>query len=58
MSTFVTRESDVDPLKAKQSMTDKCVYFCAKGIRMFYIMQGEGFVALAQELINVGASRR
>lgn len=44
------------PLKTKQAVTEKCVYMCAKDIRPFYFVQGEGFLELAQELINVGAT--
>ncbi|CAM4672842.1 unnamed protein product [Leuciscus chuanchicus] len=45
------------PLKTKQAVTEKCVYMCAKDIRPFYFVQGDGFLELAQELINVGATR-
>lgn len=53
MSKFMAQKV---PLKTKQAVTEKCVYMCAKDIRPFYVVKGDGFVELAQELINVGAT--
>ena len=44
------------PLKTKQAVTEKRVYMCAKDIRPFYFVQGDGVLELAQELINFGAT--
>lgn len=54
MSSFVTFPSN--PLRARQAITEKCVEFCCRDIRPFYVVSGQGFERLAQELINVGAT--
>ncbi|KAL0179893.1 hypothetical protein M9458_025335, partial [Cirrhinus mrigala] len=54
MSSFVTSPSI--PLRARQALTEKCIEFCCKDIRPFYVLSGHGFQALAQELINVGGT--
>ena len=58
VATFFTARPKVMPLtqKVKQNVTKKCVYFCCKDIRPFNIVNGDGFVELAQELIYVGAT--
>ncbi|KAG5265223.1 hypothetical protein AALO_G00262780 [Alosa alosa] len=52
--TFVTIQSI--PMKARQALTEKCEEFCCRDIRPFYVVSGQGFQAIAQELINVGAT--
>ena len=42
------------PKAAKESVTAKCVDFVCKDIRPFAVVSGEGFLQLAQALINVG----
>ncbi|CAL9699746.1 unnamed protein product [Knipowitschia caucasica] len=54
MTSFITVPKV--PQRLKQAITDKCVDFCTKDLRPFYTVSGEGFQALAQELINIGAS--
>lgn len=44
------------PSKVKSLITDKCVNFCCMDIRSFETVAGNGFIQLAQELINVGAT--
>lgn len=39
----------------KEKVNKKCVQVCAKDLRPFNFVQGEGFVELAQEFINIGA---
>jgi len=41
--------------KAKKQITTSVVQFCAKDIRPFNIVEGEGFKGVARELINIGA---
>ena len=54
MSSFVT--SPTIPMRVKQALTEKCVGFCCKDIRPFYVVSGQGFQELAQELVNIGAT--
>lgn len=42
------------PKAAKQHVTEKCVDFVCRDIRPFNAIEGEGFLELAQSLINVG----
>lgn len=42
------------PKATKELITEKCVQFACKDIRPFAVVGGEGFVQLAQALINVG----
>jgi hypothetical protein len=42
------------PKSAKDTITRKCVEFVSKDIRPFTTVNGEGFLQLAQALINVG----
>ena len=42
------------PKAAKDRVTDKCVEFVCKDIRPFTTVAGDGFVELAQTLINMG----
>lgn len=42
------------PKNVKHGITLKCVDFVCKDLRPFSIVKGEGFMALAQALINVG----
>lgn len=42
------------PKAAKETITDKCVDFICRDIRPFTIVEGQGFIELAQALINVG----
>lgn len=44
------------PMQTKEKVTEKCVEFCCKDIRPFRCIEGRGFVELAQQLINVGAT--
>lgn len=53
--SFVTTEKTI-PMRVKQAITEKCVDFCCRDIRPFNVVSGEGFQALAQEQINVGAT--
>ncbi len=54
MSSFVTPPSI--PVRVKQALTEKCLEFCCRDIRPFYVVSGKGFQGLAQELISVGAT--
>ena len=38
----------------KSHITDKCAEFVCKDIRSFETVSGDGFIALAQSVINVG----
>jgi hypothetical protein len=42
------------PTAAKTHITERCVDFVCKDIRPFTVVEGEGFLELAQALINVG----
>ena len=44
------------PASAKTQVKEKCVDFCCEDIRSFQTVAGEGFIGLAQELINIGAT--
>lgn len=55
VASFFTTEKNI-PRRTKSEVTEKCVRFCCKDIRPFYVVHGDGFVELAQELINVGAA--
>jgi len=44
------------PQRAKQKLTEKCVEYCCKDIRPFRSIEGGGFIELAQQLINIGAT--
>jgi len=44
------------PQRDKQKLTEKCVEYCCKDIRPFRSIEGEGFIELAQQLINIGAT--
>ncbi|KAK7130430.1 hypothetical protein R3I93_019921 [Phoxinus phoxinus] len=44
------------PQHAKQKLTEKCVEYCCKDIRPFRSIEGAGFIELAQQLIQIGAT--
>ncbi|KAG7495041.1 Transposable element Hobo transposase [Solea senegalensis] len=43
------------PTQVKSEVTDACVDLCCQDLRPFDIVSGDGFRAVAQSLINVGA---
>ncbi len=53
MSDFFTKSV---PAICKDRITEKCVEFCCEDIRSFQTVAGPGFIKLAQEVINVGAT--
>uniref|UniRef100_H3AQA6 BED-type domain-containing protein n=1 Tax=Latimeria chalumnae TaxID=7897 RepID=H3AQA6_LATCH len=55
MTSFVQSEKKI-PVPKKSEITDKCVTLCCKDIQPFETVSGKGFIELAQELINVGAT--
>ncbi|KAL0162267.1 hypothetical protein M9458_041663 [Cirrhinus mrigala] len=55
ITTFTSTSRKI-PQQAKQKLTEKCVEYCCKDIRPFRSIEGGGFVELAQQLINVGAT--
>ncbi|KAL0174601.1 hypothetical protein M9458_030569 [Cirrhinus mrigala] len=55
ITTFTSTSRKI-PQQAKQKLTEKCVEYCCKDIRPFRSIKGGGFVELAQQLINVGAT--
>ncbi len=50
--------SKATPSSVKSQITVKCVNFCCMDIRPFETVAGNGFIKLAQELINVGATHQ
>ena len=44
------------PTTAKKEVTQKCITMCCEDIRPFETVAGGGFLQLAQELINTGAT--
>ncbi|CAM4554540.1 unnamed protein product [Leuciscus chuanchicus] len=56
ITAFASSTSRKIPQQAKQKVTEKCVEFCCKDIRPFRSIEGGGFIELAQQLINVGAT--
>ncbi|KAL7402764.1 hypothetical protein ABVT39_019711 [Epinephelus coioides] len=43
------------PAQVKSEVTDSCVELCCQDLQPFDIVSGDGFCAVAQSLINVGA---
>uniref|UniRef100_H3ADM1 BED-type domain-containing protein n=1 Tax=Latimeria chalumnae TaxID=7897 RepID=H3ADM1_LATCH len=55
MTSFVQSEKKI-PVPKKKKKNNKCVTLCCKDIRPFETVSGKGFIELAQELVNVGAT--
>ncbi len=53
---FATTTTKPIAEQAKSKLIDKCVAYCCKDIRPFVSTEGEGFVEMAQELINIRAA--
>uniref|UniRef100_W5N926 Hermes trasposase DNA-binding domain-containing protein n=1 Tax=Lepisosteus oculatus TaxID=7918 RepID=W5N926_LEPOC len=56
VSEYLLKPVTSVPATVKSQLSDKCVEFCFWDIRPFHMVAEKGFIDLAQELINVGAS--
>ncbi len=56
VSDYLSPPAKSVPASVRSSLTEKCVEFCCRDIRSFHTVAGRGFVDLAQDLINVGAT--
>ncbi|KAG1957223.1 zinc finger BED domain-containing protein RICESLEEPER 2-like [Pimephales promelas] len=56
LSDYLSPAAKSVPASVKSNVTEKCVEFCCRDIRSFHTVAGRGFINLAQDLINVGAT--
>lgn len=56
LTSYTVSSSPKVPAAAKCQVTKKTVKFCCRDVVPFATIEGEGFLELAQELINVGAT--